>query len=418
MKLICTGSRLRILTGSTLLMNAFYLMLSTLVVAAAGFVFWVLITRSYNSADVGLATTLLSISSLLSLLGLTGFDTTFVRFLPGTDRKNEYINSGFIVVAFASAVLAACLGLALPMVMPNLSLLSSPWALTVFVFFTVVASLNTVTNAVFLSFKKAKYIFAINALFGLVKVALPLLGLRGGAIIIFCLAGIAQSVGLILSITCLVRRFDYRFYPRLQMDVLRVVKKFSLSVYASSILNLLPPTIMPLIVLRFMHPSDAAYYYMAFTIAGVLYTIAYASMQSVFAEGSHDEAVMRNCLVKAIKLVAVLLVPAALLTAVASSFWLNMFGAEYAQGAATLLRLFALSALPVAVYSMFVAIFKVTKDLPGIVGMNIVYATVILGLSCLLVPRLGLTGIGWAWAVGNTAAAAAGALFFCKKHNK
>src|SRR5664279_2702355 len=89
---------LRRLHKSTFLINALYLMLSTFVVAAMGFLFWVFVAHAYDAATVGLATTLLSISGLLSLLGLAGFDSTFVRFLPGTKNKNEYINSGFIVV--------------------------------------------------------------------------------------------------------------------------------------------------------------------------------------------------------------------------------------------------------------------------------------------------------------------------------
>ncbi|MEK7152927.1 MAG: oligosaccharide flippase family protein, partial [Patescibacteria group bacterium] len=375
------------------------------------FVFWVLVTHTYDTVAVGLATTLLSVSGLLSLLGLAGFDTTFVRFLPGSDRKNEYINSGFIVVTIASACLAVGLGVLLPVVSPSFSMLGRAEVFAGFVFFTVVTALNIVTNAVFLAFKEAKYILIINTIFSVFKVALPLLALGGGAMMIFSLAGSAQLLGLVLSIVWMKREFGYRFSPRLHVDALRLVRKFSLSVYASSVLNLLPPTLLPLIIVYHMGPSKAAYYYMAFTIAGVLYTIAYASMQSVFAEGSHDEVALRSHIIKAAKFVGALLLPAALLTAVASSLWLTAFGQEYARSAAALLQLFALGALPVAVYSALGAIFKVTKDLRGMVGMNVAYATVILGLSYVLVPRLGIVAVGWAWIIGNTAAAGIGALF-------
>ena len=404
-------AQMRTFSSSTLLMNAVYLMLSTLVVAALGFVFWVVVTRTYDTPDVGLATTLLSVSGLLSLLGLAGFDTTFVRFLPRSNKKNDYINSGFILVTIASAVLALCVGVALPMLSPNLSVLNSVGAFMAFVFFTIVSSLNILTNAVFLAFKQAKYVLVINTAFSVFKVALPLLALGGGATTIFSLAGSAQLLGLVLSIVWMKRKFGYRFSLKLDVETLRVVRKFSLSVYASSVLNLLPPTLLPLIVVYYMGPRDAAYYYMAFTLAGVLYTIAYASMQSVFVEGSHDETDLQAHVLKAAKLIAVLLLPAALLTGLASSLWLTAFGPEYARSAAPLLRLFALSAVPVAVYSALGAIFKVTKNLRGVVGMNLVYAGVILGLSQLWVPQLGLIAVGWAWIIGNTAAAGMGMLF-------
>jgi O-antigen/teichoic acid export membrane protein len=399
---------------STFFMNAFYLMLSTFVVAGSGLVFWVIVTRTHNAATVGLATTLLSVSGLLSLLGLAGFDTTFVRFLPKSDRKNDYINSGFIIVTGISVVLAVGMGIVLPMLSPSLSVLSNGWAFLSFVFFTAVTALNVLTNAVFLAFKHARSIFVINTLFSIVKAGLPLLAFHGNATTIFALAGVAQLIGLVLSIAWMVRRFGYKFSPKLHADTVRVVRKFSLSVYTSSILNLLPPTLLPLIIVHLMGPANAAYYYMAFTLAGILYTIAYACMQSVFAEGSHNEAAIKQHVAKAAKVVIFLLVPAALFTLIFSNLLLATFGGEYAAKASILLQLFAVSALPVAIYSALGAIFKVTKNLRGIITMNIVYSVVILGSSYVLIPRLGLLAVGWAWLIGNLAACLTGA-FFTKK---
>jgi len=411
-------ARLRVICQSTLLMNAFYIMLSTFVMAAAGLLFWVLVTRSHNSAAVGLATTLLSISSLLSLLSLAGFDTTFVRFLPGSDRKNDYINSGLIVVTLISAALATGLAVALPHLSRDFMILTSPWAFGGFVFFTVVTSLNVLTNAVFLAFKRARYILLISALFSAFKMVLPLFAVSGGAMTIFAMAGSAQVVGLALSIIWMKRHLAYRFLPNIHVDALRVVRKFSFLVYLSSVLNLLPPTLLPLIIVRQMGPASAAYYYMAFTIAGVLYTIAYASMQSVFAEGSHNEAAIGLHIAKAGRFIAALLLPAVLLAIVLSNWLLTAFGHEYALRANALLQLLAASALPVAAYSALGAIFKVTKNLRGIVSMNVAYALVILGLSYVLMPRLGLMAVGWAWVVGNVVACCVGATFLININNK
>lgn len=414
MKFAGIKTHFRALTGSTLVMNAFYLMLSTLVVAVAGFIFWIAVARSYDTAAVGLATTLISVSVLSSLLGLAGFDSTFVRFLPRSDQKNEYINSGFMVVTLASTVLAVSLATILPMVSSSMSILDKPWAFVSFVFFTVVTSLNVLTNAVFLAFKEAKYILIINAIFSLLKILLPLLVAAGGAITIFVLAGSAQLLGLVLSVAWMRHRFGYRFSPRIHAEALRAVRKFSVSMYASSILNLLPTALLPLIIVNRMGPKNAAYYYMAFTIVGVLYTIAYASMQSVFAEGSHDEAAMNLHVAKASKMIAVMLLPAAAITIALSHILLTMFGQEYAARSSSLLQLFALSALPVAIYSALGAIFKVTKNLAGMVTMNVAYAAVIIGLSYVLIPRWGLIATGWAWAAGNLAACGVGVLFLTR----
>lgn len=403
------------LRDSTFFMNALYLMLSTFIVAVLGFVFWVVVTRSYASATVGLAVTLLSLSGLVSMLSLAGFDTTFVRFLPKSTRQNDQINSGLIIVALVSGVLSLAVVVSLPFTSPSLAfVLHDPWYLAAFVFFTAVTALNTLTNSIFLAFKHARDIFIINMLFSALKVLLPLFITDGSVMTIFVLVGISQLLGLIISLGVMKARLGYVFLPKVHLDILRVIKKYSFSVYVSSILNLLPPTLLPLIVVHQLGAESAAYYYMAFTIGGALYTIAYASMQSAFAEGSHDEAAMRAHVTKAAKLIGTLLVPAMLITILLSDFLLKIFGHEYAAEGGALLRLFAISALAVAISSAMGAIFKVMHNLRGVVVMNIAYASVTLGLSYLLVSRLGVVAIGWAWMFGNIAAAGVG-LFFLKQ---
>lgn len=410
---------LRAFRKNTLYVNALFLMLSAFVAAGSGLVFWVLVTRSYDASAVGLSTTLLTVSSLLSLLCLAGFDTALVRFLPRAGKhKNDYINSAYIIVTVLSSALAAGFGVVLPMLLPSLSILTNPWAFVGFVVFTAAGSLIILTNAVFLALKQARYIFIINTIFGAAKVLLVLFMAHGSAMTIFVTVGGAQIVGLAFGVAWMRRNFGYRFSPRLHMGAVRAVRKFSLSVYASSILNLLPPTLLPLLIVYHLGLESAAYYYMAFTIAGVLYTIAYASMQSMFAEGSHNEGAMGAHIKRAARLIGILLVPATALVVILSNFLLTTFGDEYAAQASTLLQLLALGALPVAIYSGLGAIFKVTKNLLGVVVMNVVYAVVILGLSFWLIDDWGLAAVGWAWIIGNTAAYGVGAIFLIKKINK
>lgn len=410
--------RLRRVRENTLVMNALYLMISTFILGVSGFVFWVFVAKAYDTEAVGLATTLLSVSGLLSLLGLAGFETTFVRFLPSSHRKNDYINTGLIVTMLGSASLALFLGFVLPIASPNLSILSNPGVLAAFVFFTVVTALNTLTNAVFLAFKQAQYILVINTMFSVLKVTLPLLAINGGAVAIFIIAGTAQLFGLILSILWMQRKFGYTFSPVFHADTLRVVRKFSSSVYFSNTLSLLPSTLLPLVVLHHGGTKNAAYYYMAFTIANMLYVVVYASMQSVLAEGSHNTESLRTHVITAAKLIMILLLPAILAAALLSEPLLAVFGAEYAQEATVLLQLLALSALPVAAYAALTTIFKVTKKLSPIIYMNAASALVILGLSNWWLSGLGLEAVGWAWIVGNTLACGIGIPFLITKKRR
>jgi len=408
---------LRELCKDTLLVNALYLMLSTFVVAITGFVFWIVVAHTHDPATVGLATTLLSVSALLSLLGLAGFDTTFVRFLHRSKHKQAYINSGFTVVTVVSGGLAICFAVLLPILSPQLLILRSAWPFVGFVVFTVIAALNILTNAVFLAYRKAHIICAINVIFSVFKVALTLVFTKGGAMMIFVLIGISQFVGLALSLV-VIHRLGFVFRPRLSHDILQMSKRYSSSVYMASVLNLLPPTLLPLIIVSQLGPENAAYYYMAFTIAGVLYTVSYASMQSAFAEGSHDETALKSHITKAAKLIGVLLIPAIVFVTIFSGRILQTFGNAYAVKGSFLLRLFALGALPVAAYSALGAIFKITQNLRGVVIMNGIYAVAILGLSYFWIPQFGVVAIGWSWVLGNVAAVAIGFVFLNLQQHK
>lgn len=410
----------RLLTArrNSLFTNALYLMVSTFILGLSGFVFWAIVTRTYDATAVGLATTLLSVSGLLSLLGLVGFETTFVRFLPGSVRKNDYINTGLIITTLSSTALSIGLGFLLPILSPSLSMMNNPWVLLSFVFFTVVTALNTLTNAVFLAYKQARYILVINALFSVFKIALPLLFIDGGAVTIFVIAGSAQLFGLVLSIVWMQRKFGYKISPRLHMDTMRVVRRFSFSVYISNTLSLVPPTLLPLIVLQHAGAQNAAYYYMAFTIASVLYTVVHASMQSVLAEGSHNSAALRSHVVAGSKLITVLMLPMTLLTIFFGGHILTIFGVEYAKEASTLLQLLAVGALPIAAYAALTTTFKVMKKLVPVVAMNAVSALIILSLSNWWLPYFGLEAVGWAWIIGNTVACGIGVIFLIKKGGK
>ncbi|HEX6462481.1 MAG TPA: oligosaccharide flippase family protein [Candidatus Saccharimonadales bacterium] len=409
----------RHLQNSMLLKNSLYLMLATFSVAGFGFVFWIIVSWSYAASAIGLAATLLSVSNLLSILSLAGFDTTFIKFLPNAKKlKNAYISTGFMVVGCISIVLSFAFVLTLPLTSPNLAfVLTNTSYFIAFVFFTLVTSLNVLTNAIFLACRFAKDIFIINVIFSIVKVALPLLVSNGDVMTLFIVAGVSQLVGLLLSLLIIRVQIGYVFHFRIHKTILREVKKYASSVYVASIFNLLPPTLLPLLVVQNLGAESAAYFYMAFTIATALYTIVYSTMQSVFAEGSHDEAALKLHLVKALKLIGVLLVPAMSITVGLSSFILRLFGEQYAVKGSALLQLFALGALAVAASSAMGAIFKVTKQLRSIIIMNIVYAGVILGISYLFTAQFGIIAIGWAWLLGNLASAGTGFFLFLRQQN-
>jgi O-antigen/teichoic acid export membrane protein len=395
---------LRLSKRNALLSNSINLMTSAGITAIFGFVFWTAVAHTFHADTVGLATTLLSMSALLSLLGLAGFDTTLVRFLPKSTHKNEQINNSIIITALASIILSGLFCALVPVISPKLAFVDhAPLYMLLFIMGTVFTTWNTLTNAALIAYRRTSFVVIINIIFSAVKMALPFVIRDGGPMTIFTFALIAQIVNVALSVAVLMRYFEYKPAIALNMDIIRKTRRFSGVVYLANIFNLIPDSILPLIVVNKLGAASAAYFYIAFTLANLLYTIAFATTQSLLAEASHDEEHIARHIRHSLVITTALLVPATLALIVLCPIILHIFGHTYSHGATSLLRILSLSSIGVMLYSALGAFFKLRHNLRAILLTTIVNAVVIISLSLVFVGPFGLNGIGWAWLIGTWA---------------
>ena len=132
-----------------------------------------------------------------------------------------------------------------------------------------------------------------------------------------------------------------------------------------------------------------------------------AVAQAVFAEGVRARSDLRTVVVKALRVIAVLLVPTMVVMIVGGRFILGLFGASYAAAGYGLLILLAISALPDAVSNVAVAVFRVTQRLGYSTALNLGILVVTLVGAWVLMPRLGIAGVGVAWLGAQTIGAIA-----------
>jgi O-antigen/teichoic acid export membrane protein len=388
--------------------NSFYLMVTTGVMAGLGFFFWLINAHLFTTAEIGLATTLISAMSLIALFSLIGFNAAFIRFLPTASDKSEQMNTGLLLVSGASGILSLLFITFLPFISPQLLFIrENPLYAIAFVIACVMNSLNTLTDSIFLGSRDTKYILITDGLGSLIKMFAPFAFIGWGAIGIFTAAAVGQTFGTILSIIVMMRRFDYRPALEINFRFLKSVWRYSVGNYISSILNLLPVTVLPLIIINYLGADNAAYYYIAMMIANLLYAIPYSMTRSLFAEGSHDETSVAENLKKSIKLLSFLLIPSILVLIFGGGLILHVFGKSYSSGGLVFLQLLALSAITVSAYSFSNSIFQISKNVSAVIIVNIIYAGSVIGLSYLFLP-LGLTGIGIAWLLGNALSGAVG----------
>ncbi|WP_018331096.1 hypothetical protein [Actinomycetospora chiangmaiensis] len=164
-------------------------------------------------------------------------------------------------------------------------------------------------------------------------------------------------------------------------------------------------SVPPLLVLLRLGADAAATFGICWTIAFSLYLVGQGMGQSFVAHAaaSPDQAApaAREMATKVLTLV----VPAAIVLAVAARWVLAVFGDHYARTGGTLLALLAASAVPSTISAAGIALARVRHRRWGQAGIPALAVLVVIPLAWALVGPLGLTGVGVAVLVGQTVVA-------------
>lgn len=389
-----------------LIRNAAFLAVTSVITAGLGFGFWAVVARLYPPHDVGIATSLISTTSLIAYLSLFGLNSSLVRFLPMSREPDALITQAVTGVMVVSLLLGSVGVLVLRVLVPSLvDVLATPVAVIIFVACATATALNLLTDAVFVARRRTGFNALTSGITqGVVKLAVPALVVGAGAIGIFGAVGAGALAALVLSLILMRSVLDLRPDVTARRTAVTQQLRYSTGTYLSSVLSLLPMLIVPLIVLEQLGAAPAGFYYVAFQIATLLLALATAVGEALFAEGSHDGTAFVELLRRSGRLLACVLLPASLVAAVLSGVILQVFGTAYREAAQPLLILFCLNAVFVGIHIWASFALKIVGDMTSLVITNVIYSTVVIALVLGLV-RHGLGWVGVAWIAGTAAAA-------------
>ena len=388
-------------SSDSLYRNSIYLILSTAIMAILGFFFWIINARLYSTEQVGIATTLISIVTLISTFSLLGLNSGIVRYLSTSKRKNQKINTSFALVALASTLIALIYLIFINKFSPKLLFVKeNVFFAILFVLFVVFSSLNIISENVFIAYRSSKYILIKNTISSFVKLVLPIVLISLGAYGIFTSVGVAIIVGFVLSLIFLVFKFEYLIKPTINCEVVKRMAKFSLGNYVAGFIGGLPVLILPIIILNNLGAKFSAYFYMDMMIVNLLYIIPSAISQSLFAEGSYSGTKLKEHLKKALAINFLILIPVIIITFFFGKYILIAFGKQYSEEGFMLLQLLAISSIFISINSIFGSILRVKHKIKELIIISFIGALLILGLSYFLISKE-LLGIGIAWIIGN-----------------
>ena len=378
--------------------NSFFIMLTSISSSGFGFIFWMLAAKLYSPQDVGIATALISSMALLVLLSRFGLDFSIIRFFPGADKSRIFSTSALITTSFA-VIFGVIFIAGVDIISPELgSLLKSPQNAALFLTFLAASSVTALTAISFIAIRKAAFQFLQSIIVGSrILFLIPLIAL--GAIGIFGAVGISLVLALAAALVVLVRS-GVRPWLVIDRGFLNEAFRFSAGNYLAGLFVAAPNMILPIMVLNVLGAEQAAYYYIAYAIASLLFMIPGAISMSLFVEGSHGEALKRTVM-KSLIVIFSLLVPAAALLYVCGGWVLGVVGANYAAGGLGVLRVMVVASLFMGVNYLYFAIKRIQKDVRGIVVLNGVIGGLLVGFGYVFMTVFGVVGVGYAWVVAN-----------------
>jgi O-antigen/teichoic acid export membrane protein len=395
----------RAILNDSLFKNALYLIASNLSNLTFGFFFWIVAARYYAPEEVGAISALLSAMFLISMISTLGFPTALVYYLP-KDSKNtsKIINSCLIAVIAASLIFSLIFICGLDIwASPLKSELNSLELVILFMIVTTVTTVSALLSSTFIARKRASFTMTKETTFGFVKI-LPLPLLAGlGSIGIFLAWGIGATLAMTIGFGFLY--FILKGYmPKLVIDppIIKNMLRYSTGTHVADIFMSIPGMVLPIMVFNSISSESAGYFYIAITVAGLLYGIPRSISNSFLAESS-DGSSLWDKVGKSIRFNAMLLIPGILFFMLFGKFVLHIFNPSYAENASTTLTILAITSLPLSLCSLFNAMRKAQNRISSVLKVNAAIAIITLGFAVPLMKSSGIAGAAIAYLAATTA---------------
>jgi O-antigen/teichoic acid export membrane protein len=372
-----------------------------------GFIFWIVAARLYSTESIGITSALISAVGLIAVLSTLGFEFSIIRFLPSYITKpGKLLNSCFAASGLLALILSTLFLLGLDIWAPDLIPVREQfWLIIAFIALSVSFTLSILTDRSFIALRKAQYALIQSAISGLVRF-IPLLALVGvlatfGVFVSWVISFVAAfTIGLFV----LLGRAHASYKPSvaIESNILKTVSRFSLLNYLVNLFWSAPGFILPLMVIYLLGADQNAFFYIGWAVGSVLFMIPQAISFTLLAEGSHDQEKLALNTRRSIKLISFLAIPAVLIVLVFGDWLLRAFGEAYSQNATELLRVLAISVLPLSVNSIYISIKRVQMAMSSIIALTVFVTLATLILSYILIPDHGIVGVGISWLVAHS----------------
>jgi len=388
-----------------LLVNAGSMMGTAVVTSGLGVVFWWLAAHYFSQDTVGVASASTSAMTLLGFIATLGFGTLLMGDLPRRQKRRAHL----IVAALAVAgVAGGFLGLGFALVAPTASSNFDPLsanlpAVAFFVAGVGLTALTYVLDQALIGLLRGGLQLGRNVVFSIVKllalIPIAVLVADAGPQWIYG----AWTLGIALSLVVLVRLHRRRADGDLRPDF-GILGQMRTSALAHHLFNLAaktPDLLVPVLVVALVSGAANASFYIAWMIAGFIFTVPWSLSTVVFAIGSGDASRLAERFRFSVGASLAFGLLANIVLFPTAGPILGIFGPSYSAQATGPLHILALGVFGDTLRMHFIAVHRVQNRLGPALPVIWAGALLELGAAAVGASVAGLSGvaIGWVGAV-------------------
>jgi acetyltransferase-like isoleucine patch superfamily enzyme/O-antigen/teichoic acid export membrane protein len=394
--------------------NGYLLTLNGFLTSGLGILYWILAARLYSVDSVGLNSAALSAIILISGMAQLSLNGVMVRFVPLAGRWTTLLVVFSYLASQAAALVFSLVFIhGLGLWSPALGFFAaSPVAVVACILAVMVWCIFALQDSVLTGLRQAMWIPIENTAFGAMKIVLLVpfaLFFQQYGILASWMIPVALSLA---PINILIFRY---LIPRHKRDTAAIARPLAVKPiatyvagnYPGSLFFLASTTLLPIVVTNQAGAGANAHFYLPWQICIALQLVAVNMTTSLTVEAVRDEGKLALYCRRVLVQIARVLVPAVLLCWLAAPSILRVFGKDYAGEGTLLLRLLAVSVLPNAAVTLYIAVARVRNRMRGIAIAQGLLSALVVGLSYAFLPLFGVAGVGWAYLTGQTLVAAA-----------
>lgn len=364
--------------------SSLYLLITSIGISVSGFLFWILASKHYEPSDVGYASSILSLISLMVIISRVGLDQSLIKYCKNNNscRLVTSLVTTLLVISFISMILYFNIG----WIASDLVFLKNSY-IPIFLIL-ILSSIKNIFGIYFLSNGNYKAYF-IEYLFEDLRIVFLL------PLSLFGVIGIISSLGLSTLLSVLISLYFLRFDNSIELcfnaSFIKQSFKFSSITYFAGLFQIAPLQIIPLLILNELGSGEVARYYLNYTISSTILMIPTAFATAMFIDGSTNKYNFKQFKFNII-IYYLILITYTLFLLIFGGYILDFFGTYYSSDI-LLFNLLVIYNFIISNTYLYISIKKLQNNLIMLLLFNMISFILIFAFIYALVDSYELIGI-------------------------